>query len=111
MLALNIKRKITGFLCLFCISAHALAVALTPADLPMWGRADNTDGWTREVTAEMRNNDSVLLQKIPDEWRGKGIGQMRLLFHDYAEVHVKNYVPRDQDNAPSCVGQSVAAEV
>jgi len=68
-------------------------------------------GWDDGGMTELRLNDPNLLMDIPDEWRGQGEGQTRLLFQDYASVHGATYTPRNQGGAPSCVGQSVAAAV
>ena len=103
----KVKRRISGFLCLFCIVAHSLSVSL-PIGTPMLG--DN-DGWNNTSTNDLRINDPNLLLEIPEEWVGVGIGQTRLLFHDYAAVHGHTYIPRDQGNSPSCVGQATAAAV
>lgn len=55
--------------------------------------------------------DNLLLDSIPNSWKGAGEGKTRLLYQDYQTVHGKPYVPRSQGAAPSCVGQAAAAGV
>lgn len=53
--------------------------------------------------------DNLLLDSIPNSWKGLGEGKTRLLYRDYEAVHGHPYTPRSQGSAPSCVGQAAAA--
>lgn len=65
-------------------------------------------GW---LGSKFRNTNPNLLHGIPSAWEGKGKGKVRLLYRDYEIVHGHAYVPREQLNAPSCVGHAAAAAV
>ena len=64
-----------------------------------WSDPDKSQASDRAISA------------IPDSWVDSGKGQTRLLYQDYAAVYGSTYEPRNQGNAPSCVGQATAAAV
>lgn len=62
-------------------------------------------GWSSSRIADNKH----ALSDIPVKWQGSGKGQVRLLYQHYQQVHGIPYPPRDQGEAPSCVGQATAA--
>jgi hypothetical protein len=106
---LRTKKIITGFLCGLFVSAHIAATTTLVGVPEAFHRSEAyLGGW--EEGRDLRLDDPDLVWEVP-EWAGLGEGQTRLLYKDYALVHGKTYVPRQQGNAPSCVGQATAAAI
>lgn len=49
--------------------------------------------------------------QFPEGLAGEGKGKVRSLHNDYVKAHGTAYFPRNQGNAPSCVGNAVASGV
>jgi len=102
-----IKSLAAALLCCSFFSATIYSVHVTP-------EGGYEGGWSEQdkFNAQIaRANDNKLHFSIPEEWKGKGKYQTRLLHEDYEKVHGEPYVARNQGKAPSCVGQAVASAV
>ncbi len=108
---LQIKQWIVGTLCGLFVSFH-IAVVGGFIGCPEYLKLSDTysGGWTADNSEGRRSEDPDLIWEVP-EWKDAGQGQTRLLYQDYEKVAGKPYKPRAQGNAPSCVGQAVAAAV
>jgi hypothetical protein len=101
------KTLLAGILCLSFFGASIFSVNVTPEGGYEGGWSEK-DKFNSEVA---RSQDKNLHFSIPEEWKGKGAGETRLLHEDYEKVHGEAYTPRTQGPVPTCVGQAVAAAV
>jgi len=106
---LRCKKIASGLLCIAFMVTHMLAVG----GLSGFKLKSETyqGGWEqRQRKIDHRVNDPALVWSVP-EWDGVGEGQTRLLYLDYEHVFGQKYKPRNQGQAPSCVGQAAAAAI
>lgn len=100
--------------CAFFFAAQSVAVLTStppPVHVEVEPEIIYAGGWRQMDVSGLRASDDRLLLDIPQDWKGKGKNQTRLLYLDYAAVAGHPYEPRNQGNAPSCVGQATAAAV
>lgn len=102
------KKIVAGFFCGIFTTCHIAATCGLLGAPEALQRDVYQGGW--EAKADRRDGDPNLTWSVP-EWDGVGEGGTRLLYKDYKEVHGTDYVPRNQGQAPSCVGQATAAAV
>lgn len=108
---LRLKRGVTGLFCGVFIAIHIAIIGGFIGSPGLFQRPSTySGGWTDENEKDFRLGDSDLIWEVP-EWGGVGKGQTRLLYKDYETVAGESYRPRNQNGAPSCVGQAVAAAV
>jgi hypothetical protein len=96
------KSTISGAICAVAFAAQIFAVNCFQPGLYQGGWAAQPEGAALE-----RLMDEDMLP-FPEDLRGVGEGETRLLHEYYIDVAGKVYAPRDQLNAPSCVAQSAA---
>ena len=81
----------------------------------VWSNAGRSlvsyDEQTQQFSSPPLTFSLEALPTLPQHLQGDGIGQTRLLYHDYIDVYGTNYIPRSQGNSASCVGQSAACAV
>lgn len=110
-------RKVLAAVILFAmLAAYIIGLGFILAEnQPLFGenarRIDYYGGWLSPKSDDFNQLNLNLLHEIPASWQNKGSGKTRLLYLDYTVVHGHAYEPRDQQNAPSCVGQAAAAAV
>lgn len=102
---LGSKKILALVFCATIFFSQVIAVLFTPEQSYQGGWSDPKI-FDSDVE---RAIDPNLKSSIPDNWKGKGSGGIRLLYQDYKKVHGVTYVPRNQGRVPSCVGQAVAA--
>lgn len=104
---LGTKKWLAGIFCVSLFVSQIIAVLIVPSQSYQGGWSDR-DVFDARVE---RAKDPNMKWSIPDEWKGEGKGQTRLLHEDYEKIHGVVYVPRNQGRSPSCVGQAAAAAV
>lgn len=102
-----LRKIFAGFFCGLFSTAYIAATCGILGAPEAFKYNSYNGGWEK---ADHRLNDPNLRWEVP-EWNGNGVGQIRLLYKDWKEVHGTTYVPRNQGNSPSCVGQATAAAV
>ena len=110
---LSIKRTLSALLCAVFLSASITAISGLLGTPEAFKRGEvYSGGWDDTDRSAIRRKlaDTDLIWEVP-EWVDAGKGQTRLLYKDYKKITGKDYEPRAQGNAPSCVGQAVAAAV
>ena len=96
------KSTLSGLICAIAFSAQIFAINFFQPGLYQGGWAAEPQG----AAIERLLDDEML--PFPDDLRGVGEGETRLLHEYYVSITKKAYTPRDQGNAPSCVAQSAA---